>query len=95
MKLVWLPQASDDVDRLFEFLIDKDLRAAERAVRAIQLGADRLLQFPLAGARMDDDTERRELFIAYSAGAYVLRYRIHGDTVVVIRVWHSREARSR
>jgi plasmid stabilization system protein ParE len=42
---------------------------------------------------MDDDTGRRELFIPFGAGAYVLRYRIDRDTVIVIRVWHSREAR--
>lgn len=43
---------------------------------------------------MDDDTGRREIFAAFGAGAYVLRYRInaHGE-VVVIRVWHSRELR--
>ena len=31
--------------------------------------------------------------IPFGAGAYVLRYRVHDDTVVVIRVWHNREAR--
>jgi plasmid stabilization system protein ParE len=45
------------------------------------------------GCRMDDATERRELFVPFGAGAYVLRYRIHADTIVVLRVWHSREER--
>ena len=31
--------------------------------------------------------------IPFGIGAYVLRYRIHDETVVVIRVWHSREVR--
>jgi len=44
---------------------------------------------------MEDDTGRRELFIPFGASAYVLRYRIHDDTLVVIRVWHSREERWR
>ena len=93
MKVVWLPEARDDIQRLYEFLIDKDPRAAEQAARAIQLGGRRLEELPRIGRRMDDDTERRELFIPFGAGAYVLRYRIHHDIVVVIRVWHSREAR--
>ncbi len=93
MRLVWLPEARDDVQRLYDFLIDKDPRAAERAVRAIQLGAERLQEQPRIGHRMDDDTERRELFIPFGVGAYVLRYRIHDEFLVVIRVWHSREAR--
>lgn len=93
MRVVWLPETRDDIQRLYDFLIDKDPRAAERAIRAIQIGGGRLEELPRIGRRMDDDTERRELFIPFGAGAYVLRYRIHHDTVVVIRVWHSREAR--
>jgi plasmid stabilization system protein ParE len=42
---------------------------------------------------MDDETERREISVPFGAGAYVLRYRLHDETIVVIRVWHSREAR--
>ena len=57
------------------------------------IGVKRLQELPRVGRRMDDDTERRQLFVPFGAGAYVLRYRVHGDTVVVIRVWHSREAR--
>ena len=40
---------------------------------------------------MGDDTDRRELLVLFGAGAYVLRYRVHRDAVVIIRVWHSRE----
>ena len=93
MKLVWLPEAKDDIQRLFTFLLDKDPRAAQRCLRAIEVGANKILEFPRMGSRMDDDTERRELFIPFGAAAYVLRYRIHDETIVVIRVWHSREAR--
>jgi len=93
MRLVWLSQTQADIQRLYDFLIEQDPRAAERAVRGIQLGAQKLLDFPRVGRRMDDATERRELFVPFGAGAYVLRYRIHADTIVVLRVWHSREER--
>lgn len=93
MNLVWLPQAQADIQRLYDFLLERDPRAVERAIRAIQLGAQRLLDFPRVGRRMDDATERRELSVPFGAGAYILRYRIHEDTIVVIRVWHSREER--
>ena len=44
---------------------------------------------------MDDDTGRRELVVSFGAGAYVLRYmRDENDTVVLIRVWHSKEKRT-
>jgi plasmid stabilization system protein ParE len=93
MKVVWLRAAQSDIRRLYDFLLEKDPAAAERAVRAIQLGARKLVELPYVGRRMDDETERRELFVPFGAGAYVLRYRIHDDTIVVIRAWHSREER--
>jgi plasmid stabilization system protein ParE len=93
MSVLWLPEAIADFERLYEFLVDKDAAAAERAIRVIEGGADSLIEFPELGRPMNDDTGRRELFIPFGAGAYVLRYRIHHNTVLIIRVWHSREAR--
>ena len=93
MRLVWLPEAPAAIQRLYNCLRERDPRAVERAIRAVQLGAQRLLEFPHLGRRMDDETERREIYGPFGAGAYVLRYRLHDETIVVIRVWHSREAR--
>ena len=40
------------------------------------------------------DRLRREIFAAFGAGAYVIRYRLDEQgRPVVIRVWHSREWR--
>lgn len=93
MRVLWLPEALDDVERLYGFLIGKDALAAERAMRAISSSADRLQELPQVGRPMGDDTGRRELIVPFGAGAYVLRYRVHRDAVVVIRVWHNREVR--
>ena len=93
MTILWLPEALDDVERLHAFLIERDALAAERAMRAISSGASRLEELPKVGRPMDDETARRELVVPFGAGAYVLRYRIQDDTVVIIRVWHNREAR--
>lgn len=91
VNLVWLPEARDDIRRLFEFLVEKDLAAARSMLGRIREGATTLLEHPRAGRRMDDDTERRELFVPFGVGAYVLRYRLQENRIVVIRVWHSRE----
>ena len=93
MTVRWLAPALDDIRRLYEFLLENDPRAAGRAARAIRVGASRLVDAPEIGRPLADGTDRRELLIPFSAGAYVLRYRIHDETVVVIRVWHSREVR--
>ena len=91
MELIWLPETQEDIQRLFDFLVRVNPEAAARAIRLIQQGADALLEHPEMGRPMDDDTRRRELFLPFGASAYVLRYRLEGETIVVIRVWHGRE----
>ncbi|ETW98049.1 MAG: plasmid stabilization protein [Candidatus Entotheonella gemina] len=88
---MWLPEALDDLERLFEFLLERDPAAAERAIRSIESGAESLTALPERGRPMGDETGRRELLIPFGAGAYVVRYRLHREDVVIIRVWHSRE----
>jgi plasmid stabilization system protein ParE len=93
MKLRWLPSAFQDIERLYEFLLEKDPNAAANAMELILAGSEQLLDMPKIGRPLDDDTGRRELFLPFGAGAYVLRYKLDGDVVVIIRVWHSREQR--
>jgi len=93
MNLIWLPEARDDTRRLFDFLVDKEPDAAVRMLQRVRTGAATLLEFPYSGKRMDEATERRELFVPFGVGAYVLRYRLRNETIVIIRVWHSRELR--
>ena len=93
-ELRWLPEALADLQRLHSFLRDLSPDAAQRSARAILAGADKLQDHPRAGQPLDDD--RREWFIPFGVGAYVLRYRLDADgNPVVIRVWHSREDRER
>lgn len=93
-KVKWLPEAVEDIGRLHAFLLDKDQQAAARAAQCILDGSRQLEKFPKLGRPMGDESGRRELFVTFGAGAYVLRYRLESsDTAVVIRVWHSREIR--
>jgi plasmid stabilization system protein ParE len=59
---------------LHEFLLSKNPNAAARAAAAILDGADFLGANPLVGRPMRDETDRREWFVVFGAGAYVLRY---------------------
>ena len=49
--------------------------------------------FPEQGMPLNDRLKRRELYLPFGAGAYVLRYRLEQERIIVIRVWHSRELR--
>ena len=91
---MWRARARLDVERLYAFLWEKSPQAAQRAAQAILEGATLLEAAPRLGRPMADGTERRELFLSFGAGAYVVRYMLKDDdTVVILRVWHSKEQR--
>lgn len=93
-QVVWLPEALQDIQRLHAFLADKNPAAAHNAVLCIQAAGRQLENFPEIGRPMRDGSQRREVFAAFGAGAYVLRYRLNAQgQAVVIRVWHTREWR--
>jgi plasmid stabilization system protein ParE len=93
-KLKWLPEALADVERLHEFLKDIDVQAANQCVEVILRGSRLLKATPHLGRPMPDELGKRELFMQFGAGAYALRYRLEDmDTVIIVRVWHSREDR--
>jgi plasmid stabilization system protein ParE len=74
------------------FSLGRAPRRRGNAVLCIQAAARQLESFPEIGKLLGDG--RRELFAAFGAGAYVLRYRLEeGGQPVVIRVWHTREWR--
>jgi plasmid stabilization system protein ParE len=90
-RLKWLPEAIDDFERLYFFLVNKATIAANKAANSILQGTDLLRDTPRIGRPMNED-DRRELFVAFGAGAYVIRYKLEAeDTVVIVRVWHSKE----
>jgi plasmid stabilization system protein ParE len=91
--VIWLPEALDDVSRLYDFLEGKSVAAAQRMALVLKGQARYLEKFPEAGRPMGDELGLRELFVAFGEGAYVLRYKIHKKRVIVIRVWHCRELR--
>ncbi|MCH6256536.1 type II toxin-antitoxin system RelE/ParE family toxin [Puniceicoccaceae bacterium K14] len=93
MKLVWAKETADDLQRLFEFLFEKSPNAAAKAMEGILEKSNLITEFPEIGHLMQDDSGRRELIIPFGASAYVLRYYIANDHILIVRIWHSREAR--
>lgn len=91
-RIAWLPESLRDIERLYDFLAEKNPMAARNAAVCIQAGARQLESFPEIGKPLGDG--RRELFVAFGAGAYILRYRLDDSgQPVVVRVWHTREWR--
>ena len=97
MILAFLPEASEDIDRLHSFLMEdaRNPTAAQKAVLAIDEGIQMLLENPYLGIAMEHNAAYRELYVPFGRNAYVLRYRIDDehDLLIVVRIWHSRERR--
>ena len=96
LRLVWSAAARADLIRLREFIAPHNPEAARRAAQTIKKGAALLLEHPVIGTRIEE-REDRELFIPFGQRGYILRYRLHEDThedtIVILRLWHGREAR--
>ncbi|MFZ5671029.1 MAG: type II toxin-antitoxin system RelE/ParE family toxin [Pseudomonadota bacterium] len=84
--------AKRDLARLEDFLVEKSPHAARRASEALRKGVLSLEGFPGRGAA-NPETGARELPIPFGNSAYMIRYLIQDDTVLILRIFHAREGR--
>jgi plasmid stabilization system protein ParE len=87
------PEAEEDLLRLYDFLLEHDLAAAERALRAIE-EAFRLLSFSPFSCRkaVRANPLLRELVIPFGSAGYVALFEIDAPgTVSILAVRHQRE----
>lgn len=91
--MIFAPAALRDLERLREFLQPKNPAAAERAAKVIIQGVQALGELPHIGRPIDEmPKEFRDWLIDFGDSGYVARYRIDGDTVVVLAIRHQKEA---
>ena len=92
-KVRFTPEAEDDLLRLYDFLLQKDIAAAERALEAIKdaVGLLRVSPFSCRKA-LAENPFLRELVIPFGSAGYVALFEIEsGDAVSVLAVRHQRE----
>ncbi len=92
-KVRFTPEAEGDLVRLYDFLLEKDLAAAERALDAIEAAVE-LLRFSPFSCRkaLSGNPFLRELIIPFGSAGYVALFEIEsGSTVNVLAVRHQRE----
>ncbi len=87
---IWAPDSRDDVIRLRQFIEPHNPEAARRAAESIKKAATLLLTYPGVGKRLEGRQDR-ELFGPFGKRGYIMRYRLNGETVIVLRIWHALE----
>lgn len=92
-EVVWLPEALDDLNRVYTFLALKNPDAAARAVQAIFEAADSLMNNPLRCPQLRTNPNRRKLRVFWGKRGYLIYFEVHDDTVYIVQIWHGLEDR--
>ncbi len=87
------PAARRDLLRFEHSLNRHSPRAALRMFNLVTSRILSLAEQPFKGVERQDGF--RELFIKFGRSAYVVRYQIIDDTIIITRVWHSLQRRPR
>ena len=85
----WRPRASEDLARIVRHIAEENPIAARQVGRELLLSGDSLALFPHRG-RHGLVKGTREL-VSYSP--YILVYRVAGNNVSILRVWHAAQRR--
>ncbi len=85
--------ARTDIERLYRFLADQNIPAADAALRALDKGWEMLRSFPFSARKVDvANPLLREMLIPFGNAGYVALFEIEDDTTLtVLAVRHQRE----
>jgi addiction module RelE/StbE family toxin len=85
MQVVWTATALRGLLRTYDYLSDFNPIAATQVIRALREAGESLAQFPYRG-RPVAGTTMREAVTAYP---YIIRYRVDGSRVLILRIRHT------
>lgn len=89
-------EAEEDLERLYDFLLQYDVQVAERAVATIHASLDTLRKFPFICRQAAGGAHGaliRELVITFGATGFVALFEIEDDEIISITaVRHQRES---
>jgi len=91
-QIIWTPNALLCVQRLHDFLKDKNPAGAQRVVKAIRDGVAILKNCPRAGKPVKDmGSEYRQWPIAFGKAGYAVLYRYSEKEITILSVKHQSE----
>jgi plasmid stabilization system protein ParE len=93
MKIEWSVAALADLDRFVEFLNQEHPSLAARVATEIIAKVQILAEHPRLGRPIAGREEYRQIVLQVLRAAYVFQYRFDGERLVMLRIYHAREAR--
>jgi toxin ParE1/3/4 len=93
VKLEWSDAALADIDRFVEFLNNEHPSLAGVVAGEILGKVQVLSEHPMLGRPIAGREEYRQIVLQVLGAAYVFQYRFDGKRLVMLRVFHAREAR--
>ena len=81
--IVWTDEAIDHLEAIVTYVSIYDPAAAARLGRELIEVADSLMEFPERGRDAGDG--KREMVTVWP---YILRYRVEGERVIILRIRH-------
>ena len=93
IELQWSDDALADLDRFAAFLHEQSPELAAMVADAIVARTQMLSRHPRLGRPIAGREEYRQLVLQVLGGDYIFQYRYELDRVVILRVFHAREAR--
>ncbi len=91
MKVSWLSDALNELDRVYEYVASENPQAAKAIFQKIQAAATHLSRFPEIG-RPGHVQGTREVVVADAP--YVIVYRLVADRIEILCVLHTSKDRS-
>ena len=84
--IVWAPQALEDIEAAFDYLMERNPEAARRVYYDILFQVELLTEQPFSG-RIGRVTGTRELVV--TSTPFIVPYRVYQERLEIIRVFHS------
>jgi addiction module RelE/StbE family toxin len=85
MTIRWLSSALAELDRIYAYIARENPTAAAQVFRRIRKTTRQLARFPQSG-RIGQAEGTRELLV--TGLPYIVVYRVRGDDVEILRVFH-------
>jgi len=90
VRLVYSPDAVQDLVCLRRFIAEKDPAAAARVAAELVARIGHLLVFPAMGRPVPQCREQGAVR-DFVLGSYIVRYTVHPSALAILRVWHQLE----